>query len=179
MLKPSWKKNDKKAKTLIYSISAVLFLMITALGRVKLNIDPGFDIRIFALANAVINSLVAILLVLALVAVKAKKYLLHKRLIITALFLSILFLLSYVAHHLLAGETKFGGDGFVRYLYYFVLMTHIPLAAVVLPFIMFSAYNGLTGDFEKHRKIAKITWPLWLYVAVTGPILYLLISPYY
>lgn len=105
MLKPSWKKNDKKAKTLIYSISAVLFLMITALGRVKLNIDPGFDIRIFALANAVINSLVAILLVLALVAVKAKKYLLHKRLIITALFLSILFLLSYVAHHLLAGET--------------------------------------------------------------------------
>ncbi|HUN02480.1 MAG TPA: DUF420 domain-containing protein, partial [Niabella sp.] len=150
MLKPSWKKNDKKAKTLIYSISAVLFLMITALGRVKLNIDPGFDIRIFALANAVINSLVAILLVLALVAVKAKKYLLHKRLIITALFLSILFLLSYVAHHLLAGETKFGGDGFVRYLYYFVLMTHIPLAAVVLPFIMFSAYNGLTGDFEKH-----------------------------
>ncbi|MBK7097277.1 MAG: DUF420 domain-containing protein [Sphingobacteriales bacterium] len=179
MLKPSWKKNDKKAKTLIYSISAVLFLMITALGRVKLNIDPGFDIRIFALANAVINSLVAILLILALVAVKAKRYLLHKRLIITALFLSILFLISYVAHHLLAGETKFGGDGFIRYLYYFVLMTHIPLAAVVLPFIMFSAYNGLTGDFEKHRKIAKITWPLWLYVAVTGPVLYLLISPYY
>lgn len=179
MLKPSWKKNDKKAKTLIYSISAVLFLMITALGRVKLNIDPGFDIRIFALANAVINSLVTILLILALVAVKAKRYLLHKRLIITALFLSILFLISYVAHHLLAGETKFGGDGFIRYLYYFVLMTHIPLAAVVLPFIMFSAYNGLTGDFEKHRKIAKITWPLWLYVAVTGPVLYLLISPYY
>ncbi len=179
MLKPSWKRNDKKAKLLIYTISAVLFLTIAALGRVKLNVDPGFDIRIFALANAIINTIVAMLLVAALIAVKSKKYLLHKRLIISALFLSIIFLLSYVIHHLLAGETKFGGEGLIRYFYYFVLMTHIPLAAIVLPFIMFSAYNGLTGDFEKHKKIARITWPLWLYVAVTGPVLYLLISPYY
>lgn len=179
MLAPQWKKNDKKAKLLIYSFSIVAFLLITALGRTKLNVDTGFDVHIFALVNAIINSAVAVLLIAALIAVKTKKYFLHKKLMMAALVLSIIFLLSYVAHHLLAGDTKFGGEGAIRYFYFFILMTHIPLAAIALPFILFSAYRGLTGEYEQHKKIVKITWPLWLYVAITGPVIYYLISPYY
>jgi putative membrane protein len=93
--------------------------------------------------------------------------------------LSVAFLVSYIAHHLLAGETKFGGTGAIRYVYFILLSTHILLAAVILPFILFTAYRGLTGEYEKHRKLAKYTWPLWLYVAITGPLVYLMISPYY
>jgi len=96
-----------------------------------------------------------------------------------ALVLSILFLVSYIAHHLLGGETKFGGEGFVRTLYFIILSTHIFLAAVILPFILFTTYRAMIAEFPAHKKLAKITWPLWFYVAVTGPIVYLMISPYY
>src|SRR5690606_13613132 len=102
-------------------------------------------------------------------------------------------LLSYIAHHLFAGETRFGDtnhDGLIseeeksaagklRIVYYILLGTHIPLAGIVLPFILFSAYRGLTGDFVKHKKLVRITWPVWFYVAVTGVLVYLMISPYY
>ena len=107
--------------------------------------------------------------------------------------LSVLFLISYIAHHLLAGETKFGDinhDGIIsidekalagniRMLYYFILITHIPLAAIILPFILFTAYRALTGEYDKHKKLVRITWPVWFYVAVSGVIVYLMISPYY
>ena len=112
---------------------------------------------------------------------------------ITAILLSVLFLLSYIAHHLLAGETKFGDlnhDGILgveeklqagnlRLIYYFLLITHIPLAAIILPFILFTAYRALTGEYDKHKKLVRITWPVWFYVAVTGVVVYLMISPYY
>ena len=112
---------------------------------------------------------------------------------LSAICLSVLFLVSYIGHHLLAGETKFGdinGDGMIsmdeksmagnmRLLYYFILITHIPLAAVILPFILFTAYRALTGEYDKHKKLVRITWPVWLYVAVTGVVVYLMISPYY
>ena len=96
-----------------------------------------------------------------------------------ALILSVLFLVSYIAHHLLAGETKFGGVGAIKTIYLLILFTHIVLAAIILPFILFTAYRALTADFPAHKKLAKYTWPLWFYVAVTGPIVYLMISPYY
>ena len=139
----------------------------------------GFDIHIFALANAIINSIIAVLLIGALVAVKSKKFELHRKMMFGALILSIVFLLSYILHHLLAGDTKFGGEGAIRYFYYFILITHIILAALILPFILFTAYRGLTAEWPQHRKLAKITWPLWLYVAITGPIVYIMIGPYY
>ena len=173
------KKNDKQAKWLIGIFSFVVFAIIVLLGRFKLHVDLGFNIHVFAKANAIINSVISVLLVAALVAVKNQKWLLHKRLMMTALILSILFLVSYIAHHLLAGDTKFGGTGAVRYIYLFILFTHIFLAAIILPFILFTAYRSLTGDFEAHKKLARYTWPLWLYVAVTGPVVYLMISPYY
>jgi putative membrane protein len=179
MLQATLQKNDIKAKWVIGIFSFVVFAIIVALGKIKLGIKVDFDVHIFATANAVINSLVAVFLVAALMAVKQGKYLLHKKLMLGALVLSILFLVSYIAHHLLAGETKFGGEGMIRTVYFIILSTHIMLAAVILPFILFTTYRAMVAEFPAHKKLAKITWPLWFYVAVTGPIVYLMISPYY
>lgn len=179
MLQASIQKNDKKAGWLIGIFSFVVFAVVISLGRIQLQVNIGFDVHIFATINAVVNSIIAVTLVAALIAVKNKKFMLHKKLMFAALILSILFLVSYIAHHLLAGETKFGGVGAIKTIYYFVLITHIILAAVILPFILFTAYRGLTAEFTMHKKLARITWPLWFYVAVTGPIVYLMISPYY
>ena len=193
MLEPILKKNDKQAKLLIGVFSVVVFVAVSILTKFTLSVELPFDKHIFALANAIINATVAILLVAALVAVKQKKYALHKNIMLTALVLSVLFLVSYIAHHLLAGETKFGDtdhDGLVsiaeqavvgnlRAFYFILLFTHIFLAATSLPFILFTAYRGLTSEFEDHKKIARRIWPIWFYVAVTGPLVYLMISPYY
>lgn len=179
MLTPLFKKNDKQARLLIFTVSFVVFAAVAVLSRVKLEVDLGFDIHVFALINAVINSAVSLLLIWALIAVKGKNYLLHKKLMLTAILLSVLFLVSYIAHHLLAGDTVYGGEGPIRYFYYFILITHIILAAIILPFILFTAYRSLTGEYDKHKKLARYTWPLWLYVSVTGVLVYLMISPYY
>lgn len=179
MLTPAWKNNDRKARILIFTFSIIVFIAITALGRTSLDVDLGFDVHLFAMANAIINSCVAILLIAALIVIRQRKYLLHKRLMLAAMALSILFLVSYICHHLFAGETKFGDEGPLKTVYYIILFTHIPLAGLILPFILFTAYRGMTGQWEKHRKLAKITWPIWLYVAITGVAVYLLISPYY
>jgi len=179
MLPAVWKKNDARARVLIIAVSAIVFGTIVALGRVKLDVQLGFDEHIFARINAVINSTVSLLLLLGLIAVKSKNYLLHKRIMITAIILSCLFLVSYICHHLFTGETKFGGEGTIRYVYYFILGTHILLAAVILPFILFTAYRSMIGEFARHKKLARITWPIWFYVAITGVVVYFMISPYY
>jgi putative membrane protein len=193
MLPPSLSKNDKKARWLIGIFSVVVFGLITLLSRVKLEIDLGFNVHIFAMINAVLNTIIAVLLLAALWAVKNRQYLLHKRLMMIALILSVLFLVSYIAHHLFAGEARYGDanhDGIVspeeiqlvgntRMIYFFILSTHIILAAIILPFILFTAYRALTAEFDKHKKLSRITWPLWFYVAVTGPVVYWMISPYY
>lgn len=172
-------KNDRRARTSIFLVSAVVFIAVVVLGRVKLNVDLGFDAHVFAALNAVINAIVAVLLVAGIVTAKQRNYATHKKVMLTAMVLSLVFLVSYILHHLLAGETSFGGTGVVRTVYYIILTTHIILAAVILPFILFTAYRALIGENEKHRKLAKLTWPIWFYVAVTGPVVYLLISPYY
>jgi putative membrane protein len=193
MLEASFKKDDKKAKLFIYTVSFVVFAAVALLSKFKLDIDLGFNVHVFAMANAVINSLVMVLLGAGLIAALKKKHLLHKKIMLAAIFLSVLFLLSYIAHHLLAGETKFGDinhdgilsdreklhAGSMRIVYYFILLTHIPLAAIMLPFILFTAYRALTGEYDKHKKLVRITWPVWFYVAFTGIMVYLMISPYY
>jgi putative membrane protein len=179
MLKALINKNDKQAGWLIGTVSLVVFLAVIVLSKVKLDVDPGFDVHIFAGINAVLNSMVSVLLVLGLVAAKKQNYILHKRVMFTAIILSGLFLVSYVAHHLLADSTPFGGEGWVRPVYFFVLITHIFLAGIILPFILYTAYRALTAEWPAHRKIAKITWPIWFYVAITGVVVYLMISPYY
>ena len=193
LLQPAISRNDKKAWLLILVFSFVVFAAVSVLTKVKVNVDLGFDANLFAFISATVNSVIAVLLVAALVAVKNQHFLLHKRIMLTALILSIVFLVSYIAHHLLAGEAFYGDanhDGIVsveekaavggtRTFYLIFLSTHIFLAAVILPFILFTAYRGLTSEFSKHVKLARITWPLWFYVAVTGPIIYWMIHPYY
>ena len=193
MLQPSLTKNDKKAKLLIYAVSFVVFAAVVFLSKFKLQADLGFDVHVFAKINAIINSMVAVLLLAGLFAAKQRKYELHKKIMLAAIFLSVLFLLSYIAHHLLAGDTKYGDlnhDGIVsldekslagnlRIVYYVILITHIPLAAIILPFILFTAYRALIGEYDKHKKLVRITWPVWFYVAITGVVVYLMISPYY
>lgn len=191
--KPYLKRNDKTAAILIWVVSLIVFFAVAFLEKVKLQLNLGFNPHIFATINAVINSMVAILLIAALLAAKSRKFHLHKKLMLAAIFLSLLFLISYICHHLLSGETRFGDlnhDGILsidektlagnmRYVYYFILATHIPLAGIILPFILFTAYRSLTGDYARHKKLARITWPIWFYVAVTGVVVYLMISPYY
>ena len=179
MLEPVWKKNDSAARLFIIAVSIIVFIAIAALSRVKLNVQLGFDEHLFAKINATINSLVSVLLVAGLIVVRKRNYLLHKRIMLTAIVLSCLFLISYICHHLFTGEMKFGGTGTIRYIYYFILGTHIVLAGIILPFILFTAYRAMTGEWLKHRKLARITWPIWLYVAVTGVVVYFMISPYY
>jgi putative membrane protein len=190
---PVLHKNEKNAKILIWSVSIIVFLGIAGLSGIHLDYQLNFDPHLFAAFNAIANSLVAILLVVGLVSVKRKNYMLHKKIMLAAIVISVLFLVSYVCHHLLSGESKFGDlnhDGILsaeekaqagplRYVYYFILLTHIPLAGIFLPFILFTAYRALSGDYQKHKKIARITWPIWLYVAITGVAIYVLISPYY
>ncbi len=172
-------KNDQKARWVIGIFSVVVFAAITALGRIEIEINTGFDTHLFAKANAVINSMVSILLVAGLIAVKQGKYLLHKRIMVSALMLSVLFLVSYICHHLFTGDTKYGGEGLTRTIYFIILISHIFLAAIILPIILFTAYRALVAEWPGHVKLARITWPIWFYVSVTGVIVYLMISPYY
>jgi putative membrane protein len=193
MLAPVLKKNDQLAYILIGVFSVVVFAVVTFLSKFTLGVELPFDKHIFALINAVLNTCVAILLVAGLFAVKQKNYHLHKTIMMTAMIFSLLFLVTYIAHHLLAGEAKFGDanfDGVVddaekallgntRPFYLVLLGTHIVLAATSLPFILWTAYRALTSDFEAHKNLAKKVWPIWFYVAVTGPIVYLMIKQYY
>lgn len=186
-------KNDKKARWLILSFSVVIFLAVTALERVTLNVQLGFDPHVFALVSAVINSAVALLLIAGLLLAKKGAYRAHRNIMLTAIVLSGVFLLSYIAHHLFSGSTLYGdldrngivdeGEktiaGLSRLLYRILLSTHILLAGISLPFILFTAYRALTGENAAHRKLARITWPMWFYVAVTGPVVYWMISRYY
>jgi putative membrane protein len=180
MLQPILKRNDQTAYAIIATLSLVVFLVVVALGKFKLlGLNLGFDPHIFARANAYINSIVALLLIYGLILVKQKKFVQHRNVMLTAFVFSSLFLVSYILHHLLTVDTHFGGEGTIKYFYYPLLITHIFLAATILPFILLTTYRGLTSDFANHRKIAKITYPIWLYVSISGVIVYLLISPYY
>jgi putative membrane protein len=182
MLTPSLKKNDKQANLVIWVVSVFIACAVAFLTNVKFltGMDLGFNVHLLALTNAVINGTVSVLLVWALVAVKNKNYILHKKLMMSSIVLSSLFLVSYIGHHLLASETKYGGPhDTLFFIYLFILISHIFLATIILPFILFTAYRSLTGEYEKHKKLAKYTWPLWLYVSLTGVLVYILISPYY
>jgi putative membrane protein len=193
MLPPVLAKNDKQANWLIIVFSVIVFAAIAVLSRIKIEVDLGFNIHFFAKLNAIINSVVSVLLLAGLMVVRQGKFLLHKRIMIAALLLSVIFLVSYICHHLFAGDTMFGDlnhdsqmspqelalAGSKRTLYFFILAPHILLAGIILPFILYTAYRALIGEWPRHVKLARITWPIWLFVSVTGVLVYLLISPYY
>jgi len=179
MLKPSLQKNDAKARILIIAVSLIVFVAVVLLNRIHLDVDLPFNPHVFATVSAMINSIVAVLLIAGLLTAKKRNYAAHKKIMMTAIVLSVLFLVSYIAHHLFAGETKFGGVGEAKMIYYLILFTHIPLAGIILPFILFTAYRALIGEYDKHKRLTRITWPVWFYVAVTGVVVYWMISPYY
>ena len=179
MLPASIQKNDTRASLLIILFSIIVFVAVVFLSKIKLELELPFNVHLFAQINAAINTAVSFLLLVGLLAVKRGRYALHKKVMMTSMVLSFLFLVSYICHHLLSDSTVFGGEGTIRYVYYFILITHIILAAIILPFILFTSYRALVAEWTAHKKLARITWPIWFYVSVTGVIVYLLISPYY
>jgi putative membrane protein len=168
--------NDKKYNKLIVVLSIMIPLAVAALFGIKIDVElPVFLPPIYATINAV----TAFVLVLAFMAIKNKKIKLHELLIKFALVLSVLFLLMYIAYHMTSNPTKFGDEGITKYIYYFILITHILLSIAVIPFVLITYARAVTNNIEKHKKIAKITFPLWLYVAITGVVVYIMIAPYY
>lgn len=169
--------DDKKYNKLIVVLSIIIPIVVAALFGIKIpNVEP---LSFLPPIYATINGLTAIILVLAFFAIKNKNMVWHENLMTTAIWCSALFLLMYVAYHMTSDSTKFGGEGAVKYVYYFILITHIVLSIAVIPFVLITYVRAITNNFEKHKKIARITFPLWLYVAVSGVIVYIMISPYY
>ena len=169
--------DDKKYNKLIVVLSVVIPIAVAILFGVRIpNVEP---LSFLPPIYATINGFTAILLIIAFIAIKNKKIVLHENLMTTAIWCSVVFLVMYVAYHMTSDSTKYGGEGILKYIYYFILITHILLSIVIIPFVLITYVRAITGNFEKHKKIAKITFPLWFYVAVTGVIVYLMISPYY
>lgn len=161
---------------LIVAVSILIPVLVAVLFGVKI---PGYDLSFLPPIYATINGVTAILLVTAVIAIKRKKRALHERLMKTCVALSATFLLLYVLYHMTSDSTSYGGIGPLRYVYFFILITHILLSVGVIPMVLFTYLRAWRGEFERHRALAKYTFPLWLYVAVTGVIVYLMISPYY
>lgn len=169
--------DDKKYNRLIVILSILIPVVVAILFGVKIpNVEP---LSFLPPIYATINGLTAIILVIAFLAIKKKNIVLHENLMTTAIGCSVVFLVMYVAYHMTSHSTKFGGEGIIKYVYYFILLTHILLSIIVIPFVLITYVRAITNNFEKHKKIARITFPLWLYVAVSGVIVYVMISPYY
>lgn len=170
-------QNPNKYNLWIWILSILIPIAVAVLFTVKI---PGVErLGFLPPIYATINALTAIILVVAVYQIRKGNRKLHENLMKTAIVFSALFLMMYVAYHMTSDSTKFGGEGLIKYVYYFILITHILLSIVVIPFVLITYVRGITGQFFKHRKIARITFPLWLYVAVSGVIVYLMISPYY
>ncbi|MGY5352488.1 DUF420 domain-containing protein [Wenyingzhuangia sp. IMCC45533] len=169
-------ETTRNYKKLITILSIAIPVAVAVLFGVKIDIElPIFLPPIYA----TVNGITALLLVAAVVAIKKGNIKVHETFIKSALVCSALFLVMYVLYHMTSDSTKFGGEGFIKYVYYFILISHIILSIGVIPLVLTTFVRGLNREDEKHRKIAKITFPIWLYVAVTGVIVYVMINPYY
>ena len=170
-------QEEKKYNKWIVVLSIAIPLVVVAMFGIKIpNVEP---LTFLPPIYASINGFTALLLITAFWAIKNKKIKLHELLMKIAIICSVLFLIMYVAYHMTSDSTKFGGEGVVMYVYYFILITHILLSIVVIPFVLITYVRAITKNFERHKKTARITFPLWLYVAVSGVVVYIMISPYY
>ena len=175
------KISEKKYNVWITILSIAIPLVVAILFKVKLR-DFGFDVKPLSFLPpiyATINGITAVVLVWAVISIKNGKRKLHENLMKTAIALSVAFLGMYVAYHMTSEATRYGGDGILKLVYFFILITHITLSIATIPLVLVTYVRALSEKFDKHKKIAKITFPIWLYVAVTGVIVYLMISPYY
>jgi len=177
MNKPNITAEERKFNRIITIVSILVPLVVVVLFGVKIpNSEPlGFLPPVYAS----INGLTAILLIYAVWAIKNGKRILHQNIMSACIVLSLLFLLMYIAYHMTADSTSYGGDGILKYVYFFILISHIFLSIVIIPLVLKTYARAYLKDFERHRKLAKITFPVWLYVAVSGVIVYVMISPYY
>lgn len=172
---------EAKYNKWIWVLSIAIPVVVAILFGVNLR-KLGYDVKPLSFLPPIyagINGLTAIVLVVSVWAIKNKKQKLHENLMKFAIGLSVCFLAMYVAYHMTSDSTPYGGEGAMRYVYFFILITHICLSVIIIPFVLVTYVRALAGNFARHRKIARITYPLWLYVAVTGVIVYLMISPYY
>lgn len=189
----TYPERERTLKILIWVVSAVVLLLVGAMRQYKLPVPEGWDVGFLPAVNAVLNALTAVSLIASLYFIKAKDVVKHRNANVVALGLSVLFLLCYVVYHFTTPEVKFGDldhDGLVsvvetaavggkRTFYLVILFSHIALAGILLPFILLTTLRALVGKYEMHRKMARIVWPLWLYVAITGPVVYLMLRSYY
>lgn len=172
---------EKKYNKWIVILSIVIPVVVAGLFGVNLR-KLGYDVEPLTFLPpiyATINGLTAVLLVIAVWAIKNKKQALHQKLMTTAIGCSVLFLLMYIAYHMTSDSTPFGGEGVIRYIYFFILISHILLSIIIIPLVLITYVRAITTNFERHKKIAKVTFPIWLYVAVSGVVVYIMISPYY
>ena len=172
---------EQKFNKYIILVSIAIPVVVALLFTVKLK-DFGINVTPLSFLPpiyATINGITAVVLVGAVVAIKNGNRKLHERLMTTAISLSLAFLVMYVAYHMTSDSTKFGGEGIIRTVYFFILITHILLSIAVIPLVLITYVRALAEKFDKHKKIAKITFPIWLYVAITGVVVYLMIAPYY
>ena len=173
--------NEKKYNKWIVILSIAIPVLVAGLFSVNLR-DLGFDVKPLTFLPpiyATINGITAIMLIIGFWAIKNKNIVLHENLMTTSVWCSAVFLILYVVYHMTSDSTKFGGEGAIKYVYYFILLTHILLSVIIIPFVLVTYVRAITKNFERHKKIARITFPLWLYVAISGVIVYLMISPYY
>lgn len=171
---------QRNYRPFIWMTTLVVYVLVAVLSALPAyEGDVGFDINVLPLANAILNSFTFLFLIGALLAVKRQNISLHRRFIYAAFTTTTFFMLSYVTYHYLAESTPYGGEGPLKYVYYFILITHIVLAAVIVPLALTTLGRGLNMQVEQHRKIARWTMPIWLYVSLTGVLVYVLISPYY
>lgn len=170
-------KLAKKLNLAAYIISAVVLLLVVFMRYIHL--DTSIDFTFLPPFHASLNAFAAVALVIAYIHIRAGRIESHRKSIYVAIALSVMFLLSYVLYHITTPPALYGGEGTLKYIYYFFLITHVILAAVIFPFILFTFIRAYTGQFERHKKMARWVFPIWLYVAITGPICYLMLMPYY
>lgn len=168
---------NKKYRILIWILSILIPVIVAVLFNVKI---PGVErLGFLPPIYATINGFTALILVMAVIQIKKGNRKTHERLMKIAILFSVLFLLMYIMYHMTSDATPYGGEGALRSVYFFILISHIVLSIAIIPMVLITYYRAITQQFEKHRKIARITFPLWLYVAISGVVIYLMISPYY
>jgi len=176
------KNNDRIVVPIIIGLSVLIPLAVALMFAMpdSMKVEIGFiNTKSLPFFHAVLNGSTAVLLVTGVALIRKKKIKLHRVAMLTAFLLSAVFLISYVLTHISTPDAKFGGEGAVRYVYFFILITHIVLSIPVLPLAMFAIYRGWKGEIEKHKKIVRYTFPVWLYVAITGVLVYIFMAPYY
>ncbi|WP_426492837.1 DUF420 domain-containing protein [Hymenobacter sp. 102] len=177
---PTASAGSTKFKVLAVALGAIIPVAVAILYFFPgVFVIPGLNVKMLPAVNAVLNSLTAVFLVIGYTFIRRGNVAAHRAMMGLAFLLGSLFLVSYVAYHSQVPSTKFGGEGLIRGVYYFILLTHILLAAITVGLVLFTLYFALTEQFAKHRRIARWTYPIWLYVSVTGVIVYFMIAPYY